>query len=391
VSSAAITQYVKTISQSNKKTGYQYLSRLKQFENFCSQTYQFSIDELTLNKMFQVNVYDLLSGYVSHLVNKVSNSRTNGNGHKVSNLTIKQHLITAKNFLEFYDIEISPRRFKLKVKVPKVIRRNKEPLTKEIIVKILETCTSPKLKSYAMFLAATGCRAREGCSVRLMDLELDKCKVKVRGEYTKTKTDRYVFLTDELVEQLKLWLDYKYRTRRRYLHNSHKNYIFTPERKDTDLVFASSFDGDANNAKEEDVDHLYVTLLLMFQKTMDQLKIGYEDTTKRRRRITLHSFRRYAKSVISDLGYSDYSEWFIGHAGSTYYRKSEKEKFQLFKEKIEPYLVFLDQTGLETRSADLQSRLEAMEKENIELKGRFDKVDGVLNELAEMRKSLGLK
>jgi hypothetical protein len=148
-SSAAITQYVKTISQSNKKTGYQYLSRLRQFENFCTQTFQFSIDELTINKMFHVNVYDLLSGYVSYLVSRISNSRTNGNGHKVSNLTIKQHLITAKNFLEFYDFEISPRRFKLKVKVPKVIRRSKEPLTKDIIVKILETCASPKLKSYA--------------------------------------------------------------------------------------------------------------------------------------------------------------------------------------------------------------------------------------------------
>jgi hypothetical protein len=97
--SGAINQYVKTISQSNKKTGYQYLSRLRQFENFCSQTYHFNIDELTLNKIFQVNVYDLLSGYVSYLVNRVSNSRTNGNGHRVSNLTIKQHLITAKNFL----------------------------------------------------------------------------------------------------------------------------------------------------------------------------------------------------------------------------------------------------------------------------------------------------
>lgn len=383
-SSVAINQYVKTISQSNKKTGYQYLSRLRQFENFCSQTYHFSIDELTLNKMFQVNVYDLLSGYVSFLVNRVSNSRTNGNGHRVSNLTIKQHLITAKNFLEFFDFEISPRRFKLKVKVPRVIRRSKEPLTKEIIVKILQACASPKLKSYVMFLAATGCRAREGCSIRLMDLELDKHRVKIRGEFTKTKIDRYVFLTDELTEQLRSWLDYKYRTRRRYLNNSHKNYYFTPERKETDLVFASSFDGDSNNAKDEDVDHLYVTLLLMFQKTVDQLKIGYEDNTKRRRRITLHSYRRFVKSTISDLGYSDYSEWFIGHAGSTYYRKSDKEKYQLFKDKIEPYLTFLDQTGLEIRSADLQSRLGALETENKELRGNIYKIMEMIRQNPEL-------
>jgi integrase len=241
-----------------------------------------------------------------------------------------------------------------------------------------------------MFLAATGCRAREACSIRLMDLELDKHRVKIRGEFTKTKQDRYVFLTVELAEQLRSWLDYKYRTRRRYLHNSHKNYYFTPEKKDTNLVFASSFDGDSSNAKDEDVDHLYVTLLLMFQKTIDQLKIGYEDTSRRRRKITLHSFRRFVKSTISDMGYSDYSEWFIGHAGSTYYRKSDKEKYQLFKDKIEPYLTFLDQHGLEIRTADLQSRLEAMEKENTELKGRFDKLEPFMSDIQKIRQRIGI-
>jgi len=47
-----------------------------------------------------------------------------------------------------------------------------------------------------------------------LDLESKPTRVFVRGEYTKTKTDRVVFLTDEVVQQLKLWLDYKYRTRR---------------------------------------------------------------------------------------------------------------------------------------------------------------------------------
>jgi hypothetical protein len=51
--------------------------------------------------------------------------------------------------------------------------------------------------------------------------------------------------------------------------------------------------------------------------------------------------RRFIKSTISDLGYSDYSEWFIGHSGSTYWRKKDSEKAEIFK-KIEPYLTFLN-------------------------------------------------
>jgi hypothetical protein len=36
----------------------------------------------------------------------------------------------------------------------------------------------------------------------------------VRGEYTKTRTDRTVFLTEEITKQLVSWLNYKHRTRR---------------------------------------------------------------------------------------------------------------------------------------------------------------------------------
>ena len=32
------------------------------------------------------------------------------------------------------------------------------------------------------------------------------------------------------------------------------------------------------------------------------------------------------KTTISDLGYADFSEWFIGHSGSTYWTKKDSEK-----------------------------------------------------------------
>ena len=67
-----------------------------------------------------------------------------------------------------------------------------------------------------MLLAASGMRAVEALSIRIKDLEFDSnpAKVFLRGEYTKTKVDRIVFLTEEATQQLKSWLDYKYRTRR---------------------------------------------------------------------------------------------------------------------------------------------------------------------------------
>jgi hypothetical protein len=110
-----------------------------------------------------------------------------------------------------------------------------------------------------------------------------------------------------------------------------------------------------------------------FDKIIDQLNIGHEDDTKRRRKITFHSFRRFVKTTISDLGYQDFSNFFIGHAQSTYWRKPEKENFQLFK-KIEPYLTYLDQTRLERKGADLENRLEVMERENKDLRENMNKI-----------------
>ena len=86
------------------------------------------------------------------------------------------------------------------------------------------------------------------------------------------------------------------------------------------------------------------------------------------RRITLHSFRRYVKSTISDLGYGDFSEYYIGHSSvSTYYRKTDKEKIELFR-KIEPHLTFLDYPTLERKGADVDAKVDNLEHENQRLR-----------------------
>jgi hypothetical protein len=67
-------------------------------------------------------------------------------------------------------------------------------------------------------------------------------------------------------------------------------------------------------------------MCLTFEHTLDRRGSRENHNYKARRKATLHSFRRYVKTTIFDLGYSDYSEYFIGHSGSTYYTKSERDK-----------------------------------------------------------------
>jgi integrase len=55
-----------------------------------------------------------------------------------------------------------------------------------------------------MLLAAPGMRATEALSVRIKDFDFktNPARLFVRGEYTKTRTDRTIFLTEEINHQL---------------------------------------------------------------------------------------------------------------------------------------------------------------------------------------------
>ncbi|MGA9842882.1 MAG: hypothetical protein WBQ25_11255 [Nitrososphaeraceae archaeon] len=111
-------------------------------------------------------------------------------------------------------------------------------------------------------------------------------------------------------------------------------------------------------------------------------KDAREDGNEGRRQITLHSFRRFVKTTISDLGYGDYSEYFIGHSGSTYWRKKDSEKAVIFR-KIEPYLTFLNVHQLERQGADIQSKVEELDQLNQSMGDRDKLKDDAIAHLSD--------
>jgi hypothetical protein len=100
------------VSTMNKSTSEQYLSILNIFNNFLNK----ELNGLAINglvnkfKEGSADPYNILSRYCSYLVNS-------GN---ISAITSKQRVITIKNFFEYCNIDINPRKFKLKVKLPKI-------------------------------------------------------------------------------------------------------------------------------------------------------------------------------------------------------------------------------------------------------------------------------
>ena len=394
----ALDKYIKSIHAMNRRTAHEYHLRLTNFQDFINRCKsktankpRTTLDDIIANiKQGSEDAYEILSDYVNYLQTT----------HNISTLTLKQRVVTAKNFLEYYDVDISPRKFKIKVKLPRTVRKNKEALSKEDIIDILNSCSDIRLKTYVMLLAATGMRATEALSVRIKDFDFksNPARLFVRGEYTKTRIDRTIFLTEEIKHQLTTWLNYKYRTRRVCYKISSPNSILmkhdqqnskkenktiteirTPGKKESDLVFSVY-----QNSKTAGVLSLYVDLRNSFGKTLDRMNRGNreEGTNGRRREITLHSFRRFVKTTISDLGYSDFSEWFIGHSGSTYWRKKESEKAELFK-KVEPYLTFLNVHQLERQGADIQTKVDELEELNQSLRNRDKMKDDAIAQLSD--------
>ena len=97
---------------------------------------------------------------------------------------------------------------------------------------------------------------------------------------------------------------------------------------------------------------------------MDKIdKDAREDGNERRRRITLHSFRVFIKTTISDL-VTPIIEYFIGHSGSTYWYKKDSGKAEIFC-KIEPYLTSLNVHQLERQGADIQTKVEELEIKSV--------------------------
>ena len=231
-------KFIKGVSIRNKNTAKQYYSRLTVFEKFVNKNYEINIDRLMQQlKSKEYDPYDILNDFCVFLQDN----------YNLSSMSFRDKIITVKTFLEYNDIEISPRKFKLKVRFPKAVLRHKEAIDKEDIVKILNGCSDLRLKTYVMLLASTGLRATEALSIRLKDLDISlsngsTAKLNIRGQYTKTKVDRYVFLTREVKEQIKIWIDYKYRKRRICYKDKETGENITeyrtPEKKPNELIFS---------------------------------------------------------------------------------------------------------------------------------------------------------
>lgn len=377
VESRLANEFLEQLSNVNRGSARTTSIHLADFERFIKTEHHKGLDSLVEElKSGNIDLYDVFSKFVTHEV------RERVQQNLLSTRTLNQRVKHIKHFLEANDVTINQTKFRMKIKLPKEIKRENEGISKDQIREILAACEDIRLKTYVMFLASTGWRASEALSVRLQDIDFDAKPVRVnlRGENAKTRTDRHTYLTQEMATQFKSWLDFKYRERTiKQYYDKHTGKIvykvlnIKPVRRPDDYVFMPYHH---DELLETTVEYAYKNLSRRFGELLERMNVQFRHDGKRRE-VSLHSFRHFVYTTIDGLGQNQFAEYFIGHANSTYWRKPESEKIETFL-KIEPYLTFLDVTALEAKGADQQTKTEQVIAENLSLKQQVDELYRIL-------------
>jgi integrase len=101
------------------------------------------------------------------------------------------------------------------------------------------SCSQIRLKTYVILLAATVMRAVEALSVRIKDFDSKSRKIILRGGFTKTRTERIIWLMEEASKQIEALIEYKYRSRRVCHYNARKHFAVneyrTPAKNENDF------------------------------------------------------------------------------------------------------------------------------------------------------------
>ena len=365
-----VKEFLESISRNSIKSKKSYssgITLLQNFLNYRKQDHQQEQEDKEKSKKYQgytcqtilqplgenrLNVYELFNDFIQFLLTTKPDITPN---------SVSLYISAIRSYFSYYDIDVIPSKFKRKVKMPKLYREDEQALDVKDIRNILLNCNNRRLKAYLLVLASGGMRAVEATAIRLKDIDfsVSPTKIQIRKEYSKTKAARQIYISDEATKYLKQWIDWKYNRSKETVDEQFQmdKEILNPN---TDLVFSIY-----TMSNEPNPNNLYVKLITEFQKllTISGMDERKEEGIHKRRKITLHSFRRFVKTVISDQTNQDYSEWFLGHNKSPYYTKKEPERREIYATKCMKYLTFLDYTTLEATGKNIEAKLTEKERE----------------------------
>jgi integrase len=184
-----VRTFLDSVGRNSIKTRKAYELGLKMLHRFLIQSSYSNYNIESIIEALQegkVNPYELIDGLVSYLV-----SVRQVNNAPLTPTSIALRVYAVRSYLQYYDIDINPSKFRRRVRLPKLAREDEQAIDASDIRKILLACNNLRLKAYLLVLASGGMRALEALAIRNKDLDftVSPTKVHIRKEYTKTKVD----------------------------------------------------------------------------------------------------------------------------------------------------------------------------------------------------------
>lgn len=233
--------------------------------------------------------------------------------------------------------------------MPRFYPDQEEPLSLSDIRELLEYCSNTRLRCYLLVLVSSGLRVMEAAALRLMDVDFttNPTKIHVRKEFSKTRRARDVYISQEATNHLRKLLEFR------------KN-----EMQPDTLIFSIE-------KRSKVPETIYFKMLHQFEKLQAIANKDQRKENSRRRKVTLHSFRRTCFSIINEQTNSEYANWFLGHNHSVYWTHTEKERREIYRTKCMPFLTIYQ----ETRDNTIETALREKDKTIKQLTNRIADIE----------------
>lgn len=132
VESTLANEFLEQLGNVNRRTARIVSIHLADFEKFVKREYFRDLDSMVKElKSGKLDLYEIFSKFVTHEV------REKVQQNLLSTRTLNQRVKHIKHFLEANDVTINQTKFRMKIKLPKEIKRENEGISKDQIREIL--------------------------------------------------------------------------------------------------------------------------------------------------------------------------------------------------------------------------------------------------------------